>query len=88
MVELIPVINNNINKMAYEGARPRRLMDIAEIAGVNITRYFTQILSASNPIKGLKSEGIFLMTSNRPAMDNDNPCLLMSKGSIGARNAV
>jgi len=63
-------------------------MDIAEIPGVKMTRYFMQILSASNPIKGLKRDGSFLTTSNKPATDREIPNFTINKGSIGARKAV
>jgi hypothetical protein len=39
-------------------------------------------------MKGLNREGIFLITSNKPAVDKEIPNLAISNGSIGARNAV
>jgi hypothetical protein len=61
---------------------------MAEIPGVNMTRYFIQILSASNPIKGLNKDGIFLTTSSKPATDKEIPNFAINNGSIGARKAV
>ena len=81
-------MNNKINKIINDGATPSKLMHIAETPGVNITRYFIQILSARSPIKGLKREGIFLTTSNNPATDKEIPNFVINKGSIGARKAV
>ncbi len=77
-----------MNRIIYDGDVPSKLIDIAVIPGVNITRYFIQILSAKSPIKGLKREGIFLTTSNNPATDKEIPNFAINNGSIGARKAV
>jgi hypothetical protein len=67
---------------------PSKLIVIAVIPGVTMTRYFIQILSASNPIKGLNKEGILLTTSSNPATDKEIPNFVINNGSIGARKAV
>jgi hypothetical protein len=84
----MPVTNNKMNRIINDGDAPSKLIVIAEIPGVKMTRYFIQILSASNPMKGLKRDGILLTTSSKPATDREMPNFAINKGSIGARKAV
>jgi hypothetical protein len=69
----------------YEEVSPKRHMDMAVIAGVNITKYFTSLLSAMSPKKGLKRDGIFLAISKKEAYDKEIPSLSISKGKMGAK---
>ncbi len=78
-------MNKSKSATIYDEVTPSRHMDMAVIAGARITKYFTSLLSAISPKKGLKRDGIFLAISKNDAIDKEIPSLSIKSGKIGAK---
>ena len=83
----MPDTSNRMIRMVYDGARPIRLILIAVIAGVRITKYFTSLFSATSPKSGLKSAGIRLTISRSATIERESPSFSIISGKSGAKNA-
>jgi hypothetical protein len=62
-------------------------MEIAVIAGVRITKYFTPVFSAISPKNGFNRAGTFLATSKIALIKSEIPSFSMRRGNSGAKKA-
>jgi len=79
------MVNSRIDIMVKDGARPKRLIAIAVIAGVSIMKYLAAVLSAIIPITGFRNHGIRIIRSQIEARASVMPNFSISRGLSGAK---
>lgn len=84
----MPVVNSKIKRTVYDGASPIRLMQIAVMQGVIMTKYLTPVFSAISPRSGLKRAGILPAISKNALIESDILSFSISSGKMGAKKEV
>jgi hypothetical protein len=81
----MPDIINNIIKIVYDGAKPKKLILKAVRAGEIMTKYLASVLCAKSPKNGFISDGIFLAISKNATKYRGIESFSISSGKIGAK---